>query len=164
MDSLQWKGPQNEKTKFFNIVTVVVMIASIIYMFYIYPKLPEEIPVHFNIQGEADGWGGKASILIFPLMILFPAFMGFVFGRYGHFLYSGELSEKDKRIFVLTYEMITKINTTLAFITFYSLWMVKQEAFDQMSFAPWSIFLFLAILAIIIIQYFIQYFRVRKAG
>src|SRR5690625_7093070 len=93
-------------------------------------------------------------------MIVFPAFMGFVFGRYGHFLHSGEVSKQDKRIFVLTYEMITKINTTLAFITFYSLWMVKQETFDLIAFTPWSFFLFLAIFSLYFIKYLIYFFLV----
>lgn len=42
------------------------------YAFYLYPSLPERIPVHFNIKGEADGWGSPESIF------LGPSIMGFV--------------------------------------------------------------------------------------
>jgi uncharacterized membrane protein len=36
------------------------------YAAYIYPTLPETIPIHFNYKGEADGFGGKDSIFLGP--------------------------------------------------------------------------------------------------
>lgn len=40
-----------------------------------YSNLPETIPIHYNGAGQADGFGGKATILILPLIatILFIA-------------------------------------------------------------------------------------------
>ena len=37
-----------------------------IYAAYLYPSLPKIIPTHFNIKGEADGFGGKDSIYLGP--------------------------------------------------------------------------------------------------
>ncbi len=34
-------------------------------------NLPDTIPTHFNFQGQADGWGGKNGILIYPGMVVF---------------------------------------------------------------------------------------------
>lgn len=31
-----------------------------------YSSLPDSIPTHFNIKGQADDWGSKASIFILP--------------------------------------------------------------------------------------------------
>lgn len=33
-----------------------------------YPSLPDRIPSHFNLQGLPDAWGGKGSLLIYPLL------------------------------------------------------------------------------------------------
>ncbi len=33
-----------------------------------YSSLPETIPIHFNGAGEADGFGGKATILTLPIV------------------------------------------------------------------------------------------------
>jgi uncharacterized membrane protein len=33
-----------------------------------YPNLPDTIPTHFNASGEADGFGGKATILTLPIV------------------------------------------------------------------------------------------------
>lgn len=34
-------------------------------------KLPDTIPIHFNLAGKADGWGRKATILVLPGIALF---------------------------------------------------------------------------------------------
>ncbi len=51
----------------------VILILGIpfIYATYLYPELPEIIPIHFNIKGEADGWGGRDSIFLGPGIIAF---------------------------------------------------------------------------------------------
>jgi len=43
----------------------IIMIAAY------WSKLPATIPIHFNLAGEADGWGGKATILVLPGIALF---------------------------------------------------------------------------------------------
>lgn len=45
--------------------------------FYIYPKLPETIPTHFDITGNPDAWGHKSTFLILPFVaIIFPMLHG----------------------------------------------------------------------------------------
>jgi uncharacterized membrane protein len=34
----------------------------------IYPRLPERVPVHFGLTGEADRWGGRWMIFMIPLI------------------------------------------------------------------------------------------------
>ena len=49
---------------------VLVLIGvPFIYAAYLYPSLPEIIPTHFNIKGEADGFGGKDSIYLGPIIM-----------------------------------------------------------------------------------------------
>ena len=43
-----------------------MIIAPFIYGALIFPHLPSRIPTHFNIEGEADAWGGPSSIFIGP--------------------------------------------------------------------------------------------------
>ena len=33
-----------------------------------YPRLPERIPVHFGLSGEADSWGGRWMIFLMPVI------------------------------------------------------------------------------------------------
>jgi uncharacterized membrane protein len=49
------------------LIYVLLLIGiPFIYATYLYPSLPEIIPTHFNIKGEADGFGGKDSIYLGP--------------------------------------------------------------------------------------------------
>ena len=34
----------------------------------VYPRLPERVPVHFGLRGEADRWGGRWMIFMIPLV------------------------------------------------------------------------------------------------
>lgn len=38
---------------------------------WMYPLLPEEIPIHFNGIGEADGFGSKTTIFLTPIIATF---------------------------------------------------------------------------------------------
>jgi uncharacterized membrane protein len=37
----------------------------------LYPGMPERIPIHWNIQGQIDGYGSKATIFLMPAGMLF---------------------------------------------------------------------------------------------
>lgn len=37
----------------------------------IYPSLPEKIPIHWNAQGEIDGWGSKPWSFLTPVIMVF---------------------------------------------------------------------------------------------
>ncbi len=44
-----------------------------------YPKLPASIPIHWNMHGEVDGWGGRSTLFLMPAMatglLVFFAFL-----------------------------------------------------------------------------------------
>jgi uncharacterized membrane protein len=37
---------------------------------WLYTSLPEQIPTHWNIRGEVDGYGGKWTLFIFPAIMV----------------------------------------------------------------------------------------------
>lgn len=48
------------------------------YALYLYPSLPASIPIHFNIKGEADGWGSPESIFLGPAIMGFTSLFVFL--------------------------------------------------------------------------------------
>ena len=44
----------------------IMILAPIGFAWYVYPTLPDSIPTHFNIKGEADHWGDRSSIFFGP--------------------------------------------------------------------------------------------------
>ena len=57
----------NKKMVLFYVLLLIGI--PFIYAAYLYPGLPEIIPTHFNIKGEADGFGGKNSIYLGPVIM-----------------------------------------------------------------------------------------------
>ena len=57
--------------------TFLILMLTILYLFKYFGQLPDEIPTHFNLAGEADGWGGKGMLIgllviyIHTLLLLF---------------------------------------------------------------------------------------------
>lgn len=50
------------------LIFMPILILPILYIVYIWPLLPDQIAIHFNLHGEANGWGSRASIILAPLM------------------------------------------------------------------------------------------------
>lgn len=52
-------------------ICLVLSLISIpfFYAYFLYPNLPKKIPIHFNIQGEVDGWGSRESIFLMPFVM-----------------------------------------------------------------------------------------------
>jgi uncharacterized membrane protein len=61
--------PQLSKfDKTLELISVVVLITMIGLSIYAFFTLPDIIPTHFNGSGKPDDYGGKATILILPLV------------------------------------------------------------------------------------------------
>ena len=50
-------------------LSVVVLILGWSLALSVYPRLPERVPVHFGLRGEADRWGGRWMIFMIPLVV-----------------------------------------------------------------------------------------------
>ena len=48
---------------------IALVLLPFIYLFFIWNKLPEIVPTHFNIRGEADGWGDKYDLILMLLLL-----------------------------------------------------------------------------------------------
>ncbi|WJY26240.1 MULTISPECIES: DUF1648 domain-containing protein [Sporosarcina] len=60
-------------------VGLVLFAGSIIYSIVMWPQLPENVPIHFNGAGEADGYGSKWILMLMPLLgIGLFALLGFL--------------------------------------------------------------------------------------
>lgn len=58
------------------IATILVTLLPIAVGLILWNRLPDQVPIHFGADGQADGWGGKAYAVFF-LPILLAAIQGF---------------------------------------------------------------------------------------
>lgn len=71
--------------RFFDTVNVVLILGLVGFALWAWPQLPERIPVHFGLDGTADGWAERSVLswfgptlvaaLISLLLLLFRALM-----------------------------------------------------------------------------------------
>ncbi len=57
-----------------NIIGALALLGSTLFIIIMWSQLPDQIPTHYNFAGEADGYGGKGS-LIFLLAIAWFVFI-----------------------------------------------------------------------------------------
>src|SRR5690349_17310884 len=44
----------------------LLSLLPLLYLWTIWHQLPETVPTHFNIKGEADDWSSRASLILIP--------------------------------------------------------------------------------------------------
>ena len=65
MEKLNYKG---------EVILWAFLLLPLVYLAYVWSALPSIVPIHFDARGEANGWGGKATELILPGVIIFIYF------------------------------------------------------------------------------------------
>jgi uncharacterized membrane protein len=57
-------------TRVYWIIAFALIAITLVVTAWLYGSLPEQIPTHWNIRGEIDGYGGKWTLFIFPVMMV----------------------------------------------------------------------------------------------
>src|SRR6218665_387519 len=60
--------PLTVSDKIIEITGLVVLVAFWCFTLFHYNQLPEIIPTHFTSNGEVDGYGGKWTIILSPII------------------------------------------------------------------------------------------------
>ena len=54
------------------IISILLILATAAIGWYFYPQLPDQVPSHWNISGQIDGWMNKSfAVWFFPSLTLF---------------------------------------------------------------------------------------------
>ena len=60
-----------KKNKWTLIITSVIILLPMAVGLLLWDKLPEQVPFHWGINGEVDGWATKTQVVfLMPLMML----------------------------------------------------------------------------------------------
>ena len=51
-----------------NVMCIVVLVSTTIFLITVWSKIPEKIPMHYDFSGNIDRWGTKAEIIILPII------------------------------------------------------------------------------------------------
>lgn len=96
-----------------NIVSLIIITGSFITAFVTWSSIPNQIPIHFNIAGQVDGYGDKNGIFIILGMGLFFYIIISIFQLIVKHSYSKFRTKEENRAII--YQITLSIFVTIKF-------------------------------------------------
>jgi len=127
-----------------------------------YFKLPEIIPIHFNAAGEADGFGNKTNIFLFPVIatIIYAGLT--IINRYPHlFNFPTKITEENAmRQYIIATQMVRYLKLMVVVIFGFIVFKTVQNANGQaVGIGSWFLLISLGIIFIPMIYSIIKLSR-----
>ncbi len=123
---------------------IAIVLAPFIYLASIWKNLPDNVPVHWDIEGGIDRYGDKSELILIP--ILLPLLIYVIFTTVPLIDPKGKIQQMGNKYFMLKAAM-TVFMSILAMIIIYA---VKNESL----YNPNYIVLLIGILLMILGNYF----------
>jgi len=134
--------------KMMDIIGLIVFGISLIYLLTQWSSLPDKVPIHYNLAGVPDGWGGKWTIIILPVIGI-VMWIGFYFlGKVPHtHNYIGLTQENAKRLYKNSQFTLNILrNECLIFFAGISFETVRTAEGEAMLLGVWALPVFLFVL------------------
>jgi len=57
---------------------IAIVAIPFIYLYYVWDKLSDQVPLHWNLQGEVDRYGSKSELILIPFLLPFLIYVIFL--------------------------------------------------------------------------------------
>ena len=141
---------------FLDISAYAVLVFIWVYILLQYADLPDIISIHFNLKGEADNYGSKASIFILPFIISMIIIGLTILNRFPYlFNYPRQITESNAREEYAKASRLIRIIKliVIVFITIIMVNMVNGAKQGFSSFPIWLIPIFVISMILPILMY-----------
>ena len=151
-------SPSTLWQRILGILSPVVLLGSIAFILIRFPSLPEQIPTHYNMAGEIDGYGGRFSLLLMPLIGLVMDASLVLVGRFPKSWNTGVRITLYNRVRV--YRLLRDLLAELRFTTalFFGGFAVYQSLMPE-HFSGNVIGLLILLMFAPLVRYFIRLFK-----
>lgn len=118
-----------------DILSIVILAYSIVYLIMRWTGIPETIPIHFDARGNADGWGGRSFLFFLPLLSIFLYIGLSLLRKIPHkFNYPGPVTEQNAaRLYKAAILLLSWIKLELMLLFGYLQWSIIQNALGHSS-------------------------------
>lgn len=145
---------------------LALFLYSLVYLYWWYDALPDQIAIHFDAQGKADGWDSKGSMIVLPLIMGFVIALLAMLGRYlpiEAWSFPGQYSEQKMQYYTLARTLLHGMQFSIGFISVFAVWsMVRFNLAENPEESNRDLWVSLSAIGLPIVLYFVQYFKVRK--
>lgn len=122
---------------------VLIVLLPFLYLVYIWGSLPERVPIHWNGEGQINGWGSKSSLIIIPLLL--PLLTYIIFHVTPLIDPKKKLANMESKFYQLKFAIVLLMSVLALFI----LYSTKNQSF----FSPNSMIMLIGLLFAIIGNY-----------
>lgn len=122
--------PRSLTESILDAISLIVLIGSFVYTAMSWSSLPEQVPIHFDMEGEADEWGSRMTLLWLPVIntIMFAGMT--VLRSFPHKMnYLIEITPENAVYqYRLSIELLAWIKLQVVLLLGYLTWATIQEA------------------------------------
>lgn len=146
----------------------IIIVLNVLVVFAFYFKLPESIPTHFNLKGEADGYGSKSTLWMLPIISGLSYFLLFMITtkmKPWNFNYPTKVTEKNAPVlYALCLQMLVWLNLSIAVLFFIITLEILLKALEIEGLAlGWTFIPLIAFVLLFPFWYIIKMFKVPKS-
>ncbi|GMK37859.1 hypothetical protein PCCS19_09130 [Paenibacillus sp. CCS19] len=152
------------------VLNIIIIVGMVVYFLIRWWDLPSDIPIHFDGSGEADGWGNRATLLLFPIMAIVPYSIITAISRFPHtFNYPIRITEQNApELYRLTVQMLVWLKFEIVLL-FASIGVIMIRSAENGRAEGVGIFTIIAALVILgtvfgYLIYIIRRFRTPRAS
>jgi uncharacterized membrane protein len=134
--------------KVIKVLSVSLIVIMFFTIFYQWSNLPNNVPIHFNTEGNVDGWGSRGSLWILPMIGLILFVMMSILERFPHiYNYPVMITEKNApKLYLEARRMLIILEFEMLLLFSYISWGTVQAAFGKTLISMWSIPIFLIVI------------------
>lgn len=123
---------------------LLIVLLPFLYIAFIWNRLPQRIPMHYNIEGQVDRYGDKIEIFLIPIML--PLLVYVIFSVIPIIDPKKNLNKMGNKLQTLKF-LMTALMSALALFIIYS-------SQNKTAAKPTFIFVFLGMLYVVLGNYF----------
>lgn len=146
--------------KIFEVFGILILVSFWIFTLNYFKQLPEIIPTHFRMNGEADGFGSKWFIFGLPIIGTALYIVLSILSKYPNKMnYSVTITEENaEKLYAIMTQMLRVMKVCLVIVFFNLEYKTVQLALDFNDiFGKWSLVLDLSLIFIPLFYFLIKF-------
>lgn len=126
------------KIKFFTVLSLLIYLAMMCYTVVNYSKLPTQVPIHYNLAGDADNFADKWVLLLINGAFIMIWFIFFVAGRYyerfAKWSHYNHTSREIRAIKLFLSTLNLEIMSYISIFTVLEIWQIQHHQLNLLWF------------------------------
>jgi uncharacterized membrane protein len=130
---------RSPQSRVLNGLAIAGLVATLAITWHAWSALPDQIAVHYGVDGRPNGWGSKGTLWAMPILGIVTYGVFTVLGRYPHsFNYAVPITEQNaSQQYQIACHLLNWLKAEFAWLLFYIVWFMSKTASGNQGFGIW---------------------------